>query len=267
MTVMRARQRFRVPPKWCHRIAFSTQKTWEPIIRNGFTGWPIEIIFANPSDLKLDDFDLVVPLNVDDALWLSEHPEYQKKNAIPVPSAQLINLCDDKKSFDDALAAAGFGIHVPFPKKTKVYPYVLKKRRSHSSLNTYIIGDPSDEMNVGTLVDDPEYFTQRLVTGSKEYVSHIIIMDGEVVCELTVEITFKTERAVKFRDPELFTRYVRCPDLPVLGAILRSLRYEGLCCFNYKMDNGVLVVLELNPRFGGSLCPLFFSFVGAIKKE
>jgi len=41
--------------------------------------------------------------------------------------------------------------------------------------------------------------------------------------------------------------------LPELGAILPSLRYEGLCCFNYKMDNGVLVVLELNPRFGGSL--------------
>ena len=34
---------------------------------------------------------------------------------------------------------------------------------------------------------------------------------------------------------------------------LWTLGYEGTCCFNYKLVDGAPVILELNPRFGGSL--------------
>ncbi|MGH8049795.1 MAG: hypothetical protein ACREPB_03945, partial [Arenimonas sp.] len=33
------------------------------------------------------------------------------------------------------------------------------------------------------------------------------------------------------------------------------------CCFNYKVRDGQAMILEINPRFGGSLCQYFISFI------
>jgi hypothetical protein len=100
--------------------------------------------------------------------------------------------------------------------------------------------------------------------GRKEYATHLNFTGGRVVSELTVEYTFATNQPIKFRDRAL-RRYTRCPDLTTLVTILRALNYEGLCCFNYKMLDGVgHVVFELNPRMGGSLGDFFLAFVGAI---
>jgi carbamoylphosphate synthase large subunit len=43
------------------------------------------------------------------------------------------------------------------------------------------------------------------------------------------------------------------PALPACTAILEALGYEGTCCFNYKWEGEAIRILELNPRFGGSL--------------
>lgn len=263
-TVQYAKWRFPRPPGWCRRIVFSDQKLLEPSIRRGFAHWPVEIEFANPANLILDNYDLVVPLNVSDALWLSQQAKFNERNPIPVPSAKLIGLCDDKKAFDSTLMELGFSANVPVLTKSKSYPYIVKKRRDHSSINTHIIHDRTDESHLRLLLDDPEYVVQRLVLGHKEYATHINFTGGKVVSELTVEYTFSSDKAIKVKD-KAARRYGHCPDIRVLEAMLRALRYDGLCCFNYKIENGVLIVIELNPRFGVSLCPLFFTFVGAIK--
>lgn len=259
-----ARWRYPRPPDWCRRIAFSEQEAWEPVLRRAFTGWPVDLVFARFADLTLEDFDLVVPLNVGDALWLTAQADFNSRNAIPVAPADVIETCDDKKAFEDAITAAGLGIHVPSRAERTTYPYVLKKRRDHSSISTRIIRDEADEERLGPLARDPEYFTQDLIRGRREYATHINFMAGEVVSELTVEFTFSIDHGIKLKDPVLFQRYVRCPDLLPMEAMLRALRYEGLCCFNYKLSNGRIVVFELNPRFGGTLCPYFFAFVGAL---
>lgn len=259
-----ARWRFRKPPDWCRRIAFSEQESWEPVLRNGFAGWSIDIVFANIPDLALEEFDLVVPLNVDDALWLAAQPVFNARNPIPMPSTEVINLCDDKQAFSNALVAAGFGMHVPLRATPTVYPYILKKRRDHSSISTQIIRDAADERGLRNLAQDPEYFTQQLVLGCREYATHISFIGDSVVSELTLEYTFPTDQGIKLRSPVLYRRYTRCPDLALLVGILRALRFEGLCCFNYKLARGRVVVFELNPRLGGTLCPYFFAFVGAL---
>jgi hypothetical protein len=175
----------------------------------------------------------------------------------------VIDLCDDKLAFDSALASLGFGSHAALRNSTG-YPYVLKPRRGEGSEGTYIIRGEVDEQSLSTQLRDPNYFTQRLIPGRKEYATHLNFTDGRVVSELTVEYTFASNQPIKFRD-RFLRRYARCPDLTTLVTILRALNYEGLCCFNYKVLDGVgPVVFELNPRFGQSLCELFFAFVGAI---
>ncbi len=41
----------------------------------------------------------------------------------------------------------------------------------------------------------------------------------------------------------------------------------GLCCFNYKVIDDNPYLLEINPRFGGSLSSFFFSFIRQLKFE
>jgi hypothetical protein len=258
-----ARRRFQKPPDWCRRVAFSVNEDWAPKILEGFAHWPIEIVFARPADLILDNFDLVVPLNIDDALWLANRPELNFHNPIAVPRADVIRLCDDKKASLDLLASAGFRSHLALG-AAPTYPYILKRRRGEASIGTHIVQCVSDEELLRSLLDDPDYCTQRFIPGCREYCTHIHFDSGTVISELTVEYTFATEQPIKFQDQPLYTRYMRCPDLPVLTAMLRTLAYNGLCNFNYKVYKGKVIVFELNPRMGASLCPLFFTFVGAI---
>jgi hypothetical protein len=258
-----ARWRFPCSPDWCRRIAFSESEAWEPFIRSGFAHWRIDIQFAKLTDLLLDDFDLVVPLSIKDALWLASQDNFNARNAIPVSPVEVIELCDNKEAFLNAALAAGFGSHLAL-NGPKSYPYILKKRRDSGSDSTQIVRSELDEERFRPLLLDRDYFTQRLVPGGKEFATHINFTDGKVVSELTVEYTFATDLPVKSKNRDI-RRYVRCPDLPVLVSMLRALKYEGLCCFNYKVLDGVVTVFELNPRFGGSLCPIFFAFVGAIR--
>jgi hypothetical protein len=258
-----AKRRFRKPPDWCRRIAFSQKADWEPLIREGFASWPIEIVFAKLPELALDDFDLAVPLVLTDTRWLAARSNFNERNPIPVPPVEVIDLCDDKLAFDKALAAMGLASHAALRNSTE-YPYFLKPRRGAWSIGTHIVHREVDEQILSTQLHDRDYFTQRLILGRKEYATHINFIDGRVVSELTVQYVFATAQSIKVKDRAL-QRYVPCPDLTALVTILRALNYEGLCCFNYKTVDGVgPVVFELNPRFGGSLCELFFAFVGAI---
>jgi hypothetical protein len=262
-TLAVAERKFRTPPAWCRRIAFSEKAEWEGYIRKGFANWSVDIVFGKLTELTLDDFELVVPLTIEDSVWLAARSDFNESNAIPMPSTELIELCDDKLAFDNALAAKGFGRHVALRNST-AYPYVLKPRHGTFSIDTHIVRSKADEQRLSAQLGDSNYFTQRLLPGRKEYATHINFTDGNVVSELTVEYTLPTAQSIKFQDRGL-RRYVRCPDLDTLELILNALNYQGLCCFNYKMVKGIgPVVFELNPRFGGSLAMLFFSFVGAI---
>lgn len=216
--------------------------------------------------MRLDDFDLVVPLNVADVRWLAKESRFNPRNAIPVPPLDVIDLCDDKQAFVNALTAAGFGSNLSL-RTSNLIPYILKRRSDHSSISTVIVRDKIDETTRCALLQCADYCSQRLILGFSEHATHINFMDGRVVSEVTVEYTFATEQSIKFKGRDLYSRYIRCPTLPVFAAMLRTLKYEGLCCFNYKMVDGKPIVFELNPRIGGSLCPLFFMFVSAFPGE
>lgn len=65
----------------------------------------------------------------------------------------------------------------------------------------------------------------------------------------------------KGQTDNLFKVIHRCPYLDLFAEILRTIQFEGLCCVNYKVAQGQPYLLEINPRFGGSLAPYFFSFI------
>ncbi len=81
------------------------------------------------------------------------------------------------------------------------------------------------------------------------------------MCSLNIEYVFETRSAIKGKDRLRYKAVCSCPYLDVFSSILAAIGFNGLCCFNYKVANGLPMILEINPRFGGSLSPFFFSFV------
>lgn len=59
-------------------------------------------------------------------------------------------------------------------------------------------------------------------------------------------------------------RLVTTPHLSVLERMLAAIGYEGLCCVDFKVRDGRLQLLEINPRLGGSLAPSFGAFISRL---
>ena len=93
------------------------------------------------------------------------------------------------------------------------------------------------------------------VEGADEHVLHLLRVGGRVRYRLCYRYDMADPLAVRGREatPRLIEPADPAPALGPCEAILDALGYEGTCCFNYKLEGGRPMILELNPRFGGSL--------------
>ncbi|MGL6071044.1 hypothetical protein, partial [Craterilacuibacter sp.] len=216
----------------------------------------------------LAEADLVVPLDIEPLLALRQQPRaVWENNPIPLPSTRSIQLCDDKLVFYRHLLAAGFGRELPRIAEAGLLktPFILKKRQDVMGQHCYVVHNQQDLQRYAPLLDDPDYFCQTLVTGDEEFATHLLVRDGRVEHALNIRYRFAGNTPVKGKDPA-FRAPVPARHLALFGEMLAALGFEGLCCFNYKEEGGKPLVLEINPRFGGSLCPYFFTFVHHLQR-
>lgn len=259
--ILRELARDRATSRIPMRILFSEREGWSETIRRKFHLVRDEACFGNLSACALEDYDLVVPLSIEDVVYLDSVRARIPHNPIPTPSLQCIRLCDDKTAFDQCLREHGFDAFLPRSGTGLAYPYVLKKRIDEAGRNSHVIANPEQEAAVSDLLGDPAYFVQECITGSVEYATHVLYRQGRVACSLNIEYGFRGTMPVKGRDKPAYSRLGRCPHLELFAAMLDAIGFEGLCCFNYKQQDGIPRVLEINPRFGRSLCGYFFAFL------
>jgi hypothetical protein len=244
------------------KILFSNQKpAWESSIKGGFQFTQHEIAFEELSFNNIDDYDLVVPLTIHDLKYLNGVRNLIIDNPIPIPSIESVLLCDDKYLLNQTLTANGFGTFIPKMEGILTYPYILKKRIDEWGQNSHIIAGAQQEQIFSDTLTHPEYFPQEFIPGLHEYATHIILKDHKIVCSLNIEYAFETETPIKGKDRPIYTKICRCPYLDVFSSLLMAIGFEGLCCINYKVVDNRPFILEINPRFGGSLCLFFFSFI------
>jgi hypothetical protein len=243
------------------RILFSKQDGWEPAIRGGFRHTRHQLEFGTLADRDFSLYDLVVPLSVPDTLLLASHRHALAHNPIPVPDARSVHLCNDKYLLNRALIAHGFGQFVPPMFERPVPPFVLKARVAENCEHCYIVEDARTQALHRELIASDEYFCQQVVPGTSEFAAHILVAGGRVAAQTTIEYVADREVFIKMGTTFLTRRIVRCAFTPLFERMLAAIGYEGLCCVNYKVVQGRPMLLEINPRFGGSLAPLFFAFI------
>lgn len=222
-------------------------------------------IFQPGSDFEA--FDAVVPFRLADYSVLTQRP-LDRGWRFVMPPAHLVTLCDDKLALNRRLLETGFAALVPAlydANDIAPYPFVLKPRHGSYGRGIAVVGDERDERAMTPLLHDPRYFRQRYVPGGEEYALHLLIVEGSVRYHRSVHYAMPAGVYVKSADckPARLDLLAESPLLELFSDLMRSLGYEGLCCINYKIEDGEPRLLEINPRFGGSLCHDINAFLEA----
>jgi len=251
-------------PKPRLNILFSVKPAWEPNIRIGFKPTRHHLLFDTFTDENIEKSDLAVPLTMKDLKYLSNHRKLAARNLIPIPDLSAIEICDDKYLFYQTLKEKGFGDYLPRIGTQLPYPYILKKRVAEDGDNCYLIFNAADEKAHEAQLSDPEYFSQEIIAGHHEYATHILVKNGNIQSCINIKYTFKENLPIKGQNTYISREISGCPYLDLFAQMLTVVGFEGLCCVNYKVRDYKPYVFEINPRFGGSLSPFFFSFVSKL---
>lgn len=242
------------------RILFGNHPTQMPAIARHIDHARYEASFAPLDAVDLARFDLVVPLRVDQIE--AARPAVALGRAV-LPSAELVALCDDKLALNLWLIERGFGDVVPelLGREPGAYPYIRKTRRGDFGIGCRMVRGPGEDDGS----DDPDVFRQRAVPGAHEYVLHLLRIGGRIRFHVAYRYDMGQPLGVRGEVDRPATIEPVDPG-DVLGAcadILDAMGYEGTCCFNYKLEDGALRLLEVNPRFGGSLVGVVTDYVSA----
>ncbi len=242
------------------RILFGNHPTQMPAIARYIDHARYEASFAPLDAVDLARFDLVVPLRVDQIE--AARPAVALGRAV-LPSPDLVALCDDKLALNLWLIERGFGDVVPelLGRQPDAFPYIRKTRRGDFGIGCRMVRGPGEDDGS----DDPDVFRQRAVPGAHEYVLHLLRIGGRIRFHVAYRYDMGQPLGVRGEvDRPASIEPVDPGD--VLGAcadILDAMGYEGTCCFNYKLEDGALRLLEVNPRFGGSLVGVVTDYVSA----
>jgi|SRR5579872_1264894 len=244
------------------KILFSVKPDWAEYIQLGFKHLPHQIDFGPVTEDSFKRYDIVVPLGLD-ALDAARRYSHGLRPALPLPSEEVVRLCNDKYELNQALIDTGFRRYIPEMRQGLglAFPYILKKRIGYWGTDCYIIRDDNDEQLHRHLITDPKFFCQELIQGSAEFATHILFVNGRLVKALNIKYEFAGLAPIKGQNEALLQVVQRCPHLDLFARMLRTIKFDGLCCVNYKVAGRQPSLLEINPRFGGSLGPYFFAFV------
>lgn len=235
------------------RILFSDKRDWQPLIEASLEG--LSLKFADPGCVDLEEFSMIVPLTIEDALHLNERARLLPELPVLAPSDRCIGICHDKLRFHQFLNSHGFSDAVPPLRHRGEYPYILKPREGAWGVGMRIVRSAEDELRLDGAGISPTHFRQACIAGFTEYTCHFIRSEGRTLFYRCLQFNYAEELFIKgsATEPLNSVEVDHITHQPLFDAILSALEYQGIGCVNYKVIAGQPTIFEINPRFGGSL--------------
>ena len=172
-----------------------------------------------------------------------------------LPDKDMINIFSDKHIFSKYIDIMNLSPYAPktYDKTNVVFPCVFKPINMNASHGVKIIND-LEEYN--QLINKSEWkgtkhILQSVVNSKDEYVTHCLCKNGEILWHCTYLYTMPTESTIRKPSTTLVKYDIDIKHLYQMKMFLKL--YTGMCNVNYKIIDNDVVVLEINPRFGGSL--------------
>jgi len=228
--------------------------SWEDnIARLRADGWTIQTqVQQLPESARAGD--IVLPMSLRDMrAWASHASAF-------CPPAGLVELLDDKYAFVLWMLRSGFAAHVPtlfsahiggvcHQHSPATARHIVKKVRCSGAEGSYI-SSPSPSSNSIPHIDG-DSVTQRYIHGLVEYGSHFCVKNGTVVHSVCFAMPCGPDHISRGRMTGHAKVSQPCPAL--FSRLFKCLNYHGFACINFKMENGVPMIFEINPRLGGTV--------------
>lgn len=230
-------------PEWVQALG-ARGRAWKTI--EGEKG----VFFSNDPELQPSEFKqdqkIIIPLFEAN---IRNHP---KGFLSLIPSVETLSILENKKEFVRFMEGKSFSEYMPrhFSCKNTILPIVYKPAIGYAGHGMYIIRNEEDLPDM-----EGDFLLEEYIEDRKEYTTHCVCNRGEIIWSQTLEcILFEDNPIKNGATSESKTEFI--PNevtMNVFSKILMALNYEGPCNFNYKLKDGSPLILEINPRFGGSL--------------
>lgn len=253
------------------RILFSDKDDWKRKSEGRYDKEKYTFSYAKFSRLwSIRKYDMVIPLYERDIHILNKRFK-NRRHKFLVAANDVVDFCNDKFRFNEFLIEKGFGNNIPrILQENHGFPYILKKNFDDWGSNSYIIDSEEKEKSFSDLLNDSRYFKQEYISGVDEHTTHFIFTDNKLQYFQTFKFTFQNANFVKGKTSPPFKTSVIIPvetvHAEIFEKILQEINYHGVGCFDYKIQDGVAKIFELNPRVGGSLPLDLINFLEAYKK-
>ena len=197
---------------------------------------------------------VVIPLMEDDIRACP--PGYRRL----VPSRATVDIFADKKRF--AVFAQQCGLEELTPKVFASadharFPCIIKRTNLNHGEGT-VVADCRAELDAALRSNtfaDHDYIIQAFIEGP-EFTTNLVCRQGEIMWHCSFAYTITNGHLINSRHAETRIQPYTPPQdvLDAFKRFLAPVRYDGPCNIDYKIDAaGRLYVMEINPRFGGSL--------------
>jgi carbamoylphosphate synthase large subunit len=132
------------------------------------------------------------------------------------------------------------------------YPVIIKPNISVCGKNMYVCKNKNElsrhKMRKIAIM-------QKFIIDVNEYSAHLFCIDGHII---NYKITCQKYDLYNIKSTHFnaLCEYVDDFDMTTIGDIIKQLNYSGGCCIDFKMQDGIMQIFEMNPRFGGSVFSL-----------
>lgn len=251
--------------KWYDRECDLTHKKIKILFPDVGTGWqrafnqcewltPFYLEFKHVEDVATfclkNNINLIFAPTLKSQLFLIEHKNLLMKQNLKfmVNNKDAIRCFGDKQLFHNFMLNNGFGSYVPeyYNSNENIpYPCIIKKTKGSG-------GDEQKIIHSHTSIDslDPSYIISQYILGKTEYASNILYTNGKILNHTTYKKTFACENYILGQDKPILNTKQETPFLEIFKSILDKTAFSGVCCFDYKILNGIPKLFEINARIG-----------------
>jgi hypothetical protein len=190
---------------------------------------------------------------------MKEHDIVSCPHTFPslAPGPKPVGILADKQAFARYVATPELARFCPttYLRREDVrFPCIVKPARRHERNRVMRSAQDLDALLATDAWTFDQVVLQALVPGEREYTTHAVVKDGRLLwsCSFAFEKDGEVRFAVEYRTMAPFEPPAVL--FEAIEALLAPLGYCGPCNVDYKLPApGEVAVLEINPRFGGTL--------------
>lgn len=204
--------------------------------------------------------DLLLPIGIPAQLFAARHIDRLRDAGLHllVSKEETFRLFKDKKRFYDYMSGHGWKAYMPErfeAGETKRFPLIIKPRVGSGGKGSRIVRKESEITDA-----DRTSVMEAYIPSSEEYATNIMFNGGRTLGHVTYRKKAAREEYILGQGEEdqhhIVNEVCETPFLSLFESILKDADFTGICCVDYKIDNGQPKIFEINARLGFTLATM-----------